>query len=490
VAALGRVGVLAVFILLVCHPAAAGDWVCPANLAGSWYPAESGELQRSVDAYLAAGREKSLPGRLIALVAPHAGHAFSGRAAGAAWAQAARLNPSPRTVILLGPAHRYPLERPSIWPQGAYASPLGEAAIDQALSARLTEGTSARFVRAAHLGENSLEVEIPFMRRALPAASLVAILTGPPDLLEARLLGRQVAQAARGRSVLLVASTDFSHYHDLDTARVLDGRAAARIAALDPEGLAQLAARGQTEACGLQALLAVMYAARELGAEQGVILDKDDSARVTGDRRRVVGYMAAAFVSTKERAGAGQDGGSPSGMQLGEKQRRMLKDLARRSVMAVVWGQNPPAYPAGDPVLDIKAGAFITLRQKGRLRGCIGHIIGNMPLGQTVVEMAAAAATQDPRFPPVKPEELKELEYEISVLTPLTACAPDQVRVGVDGLLIQMGGYSGLLLPQVPGELGWNREQFLEGLCQKAGLPAGAWRNPKARLYRFQALVF
>jgi len=177
-------------------------------------------------------------------------------------------------------------------------------------------------------------------------------------------------------------------------------------------------------------------------------------------------------------------------MQLEEKHRRTLKDLARRSVQAAVRGQNLPAYPAGDPVLDVKAGAFVTLRQKGHLRGCIGHIIGQKPLGQTVVEMAAAAATQDPRFPPVKPAEIKELKYEISVLTPLAPCAPDQVRVGVDGLLLQMGGYSGLLLPQVPGEQGWNREQFLDGLCQKAGLPPGAWRDPRARLYRFQALVF
>lgn len=475
---------------IFCLPAAGSEWVRPAYLAGTWYPGDPEGLKESVDAYLAAGRGKALPGRPRALLSPHAGHAFSGKAAGAAWAQAARLDPAPRTVIILGPAHRYPLNRPSIWPKGAYACPLGEASINEALAAKLTERLGARFVRAAHRRENSLEVQIPFLRRALPKAALVPVLTGAPDIFKARLLGQELAEVVRGRPVLLVASTDFSHYHDLKTARLLDGRAAACMEALDPMGLVQEARGGKTEACGLQALLAVMFAARRLGADEGVILARDDSARVTGDKGRVVGYMAAAFVAAKGRAEDGQKAASSPLMNIDNRRCRLLRDLAGRSVKAAVLGQSPPEPPAGDPVLDTKAGAFVTLRQKGRLRGCIGHIMGLKPLGLTVVEMAAAAATQDPRFRPVRPEELGELELEISVLTPLTPCAPEQVRVGTDGLLIQLRGRSGLLLPQVPLELGWDREQFLEGLCQKAGLPPKAWRDPQTRLYRFQAVVF
>jgi len=478
---------LVVLFLLAGPAAAAGaeDFIRPSVLAGTWYPAEAEELARSVEGFLAGGPKEQPPGRVLALVVPHAGHLYSGAVAGAAWGLAARLSPPPRTVVLLGPSHRFPLTKPSLWPQGAYTCPLGRAPVDADLAGRLGRRLEADFVRPAHLSEHCLEIQVPFLIKALPQARLVAVLTGRPDLARARLMGQALAEETAGRPVLLVASTDLSHFHPEEEAWRLDDRVAERIEKLDPEGLLEDASQGKAEACGLQALMAVMFAARQMGAERGLILDRATSAKVTGDRRQVVGYLAAALVgpNAPEKASAGP-------LELSPEQKRSIKDLARRSVEAAVQGRDLPAPPADDPLLARSGRVFVTLRRHDRLRGCIGTLSPRLPLGRAVVEMAALAALRDPRFEAVRPSELEDLQLEISLLSPPQPARPEEVQVGRDGLIIELNGRSGLLLPQVPGEMNWDREQFLDGLCRKAGLPPGAWRQPEARLERFEALVF
>ena len=486
-----RLTLLVVLLTLAATPTAAAGvegYLRPAAKAGTWYPARKAILTRSLQAMLDAANPPRVEGRLYALIVPHAGHIYSGRVAAAAYALLARQKPRPRTVILLGPSHHYPLHRPSIWPRGAYACPLGKMAVDAELAGELSRLAGARFVRQAHLPEHCLEVQVPFLRLVLPRAKLVAVLTGPPEVDSARRLGHALARVARGRPVMLIASSDLSHFHPQQQARRLDGVVAARVTALDPEGLWRAARERRAEACGLQAVMAVMSAARELGAKRGMILARDDSSRVTGDRSRVVGYMAAALVGP---AGSTPQAGSAArSWGLDAPRRRLLRDLARRAVEAAVRGRPLPSPPRDDPVLNRPAGVFVTLKRHGRLRGCIGTIAARWPLARAVVEMARAAALYDPRFRPVSPEELGELELEISVLTPLRPCRPQQVQVGRDGLMIEMDGRRGLLLPQVPVEWGWDRRRFLEGVCRKAGLPADAWRSSRARLSCFQAVVF
>ncbi|MBW1644867.1 MAG: AmmeMemoRadiSam system protein A [Deltaproteobacteria bacterium] len=150
-----------------------------------------------------------------------------------------------------------------------------------------------------------------------------------------------------------------------------------------------------------------------------------------------------------------------------------------------------PRPPAAAPHLDEERGAFVTLKKGGALRGCIGHIQGDRPLAATIREMALAAAFQDPRFPPLRPEELDGLELEISVLTPLRLIDdPAEIQVGVHGIYLQCQGYAGLLLPQVATEYGWSREEFLNHTCMKAGLAPGCWRLSGARIYIFAADIF
>ena len=455
----------------------------PANMAGLWYPAEPQALAGSLDAFLALGRGPRPAGRVLALVVPHAGHRYSGAVAGAAYALAQTLDPPPETVILVGPSHHYPLDRPSIWPAGSFATPLGAIKVDQALAAELSQRLGGQFRREADLKEHSLEVQMPFLKKVLPQASLVTVLTGGPDAQRARELAQALAAVAKGRRVLLVASTDLSHYHTHAQAQELDAQVAKRVEALDGPGLLADEAAGRAEACGAQALAAVLMAAKELGATRGQVLAQADSGRSTGDYGRVVGYLAAALLAPEPEPSA-PIGGLESGQQ------KRLRDLAWQAVQAAVKGQAPPAIPQDDPALLKPAGVFVTLKQNHELRGCIGSIMARRPLAREVVAMAAEAALRDPRFAPVTPAELEGLELELSVLTPMQPCRPEEVRVGVDGLLIEGRGTGGVLLPQVPLEQGWDREQFLTGLCRKAGLPSGAWRDPAVRLYRFQAQVF
>ena len=357
--------------------------------------------------------------------------------------------------------------------------------VDEVLAAELSRVLDADFQYQAHMSEHCLEIQAPFIRKVLPRAKMVAVLTGPPDAAQAKKMGRALARAVKGKPVLLVASTDLSHFHPQKKAQALDQRAARRVSGLDPEGLWHDASAGKCEACGLMALMTVLHAARELGAGHGVVLAQCTSAAATGNLDNVVGYLAAALVGPE-----GPGGKAPGAGDLSAPRQRLLRDLAWQSVRAAVAGRDLPAPPADQAWLQEEGRVFVTLRRHGQLRGCIGNPMGGRPLGRAVVEMAAAAAGQDPRFSPVRPGELEGLELEISLLTTPQPTTADAVRVGSDGLLIRRGPRGGLLLPQVPVEQGWDREQFLEGICRKAGLPPGAWREPDCRLFSFQALVF
>ncbi len=175
---------------------------------------------------------------------------------------------------------------------------------------------------------------------------------------------------------------------------------------------------------------------------------------------------------------------------LSPEARHALLRIARESIAAKLARRTyaPPRAPT--ELLDVR-GAFVTLRRRAdhELRGCIGVIEARLPLGQTVAEAALSAALADPRFEPVEAAELAGLVLEVSVLSPLTPMRADDVVVGTHGLSIRCAGRAGLLLPQVPGEHGWDREQFLDALCRKAGLPPGAWKRPDAQLDGFTAEV-
>jgi AmmeMemoRadiSam system protein A len=176
---------------------------------------------------------------------------------------------------------------------------------------------------------------------------------------------------------------------------------------------------------------------------------------------------------------------------LTEDQKQQLLRIARAAVEAAVTGSAPPDLDTDDPALLEERGAFVTLKRGGDLRGCLGYVEGIEPLIQAVADNAAAAALRDPRFTPVRASELSEITLEVSALTPLRLVEdPEAITVGEHGLMICLGPNRGLLLPQVPGEWGWDREQFLSQTCHKAGLAPDEWNNPQAQLFSFEAEVF
>lgn len=177
--------------------------------------------------------------------------------------------------------------------------------------------------------------------------------------------------------------------------------------------------------------------------------------------------------------------------QLTKQEQDILLKLARDTIKLWLTEQRKSPLPEAKGILGEKCGAFVTLYKKGQLRGCIGNIIGHIPLVETVQEMAIASATQDPRFHRVTPEELEEIDIEISVLSPIREIKDvNEIQVGMHGIIMRQGMFQGLLLPQVAVEYGWDRETFLNHTCLKAGLPEGAWKDKATKIEIFSAQVF
>jgi AmmeMemoRadiSam system protein A len=243
-------------------------------------------------------------------------------------------------------------------------------------------------------------------------------------------------------------------------------------------------------------MVTAMLIGGKLGANKSQVLHYANSGDVTGDRSGVVGYMAAAVWANPRTKGApaeGEDKQPRVGVDLGlaAEEKKVLLGLARKTIEAKCRGEKAPVPEAQSPTLNELRGAFVTLHKAGRLRGCIGQIQARQPLVKTVAEMAVAAAFDDPRFPPLRAEELKEIDIEISVLTPLRRISDVQeIQVGTHGIYMRKGGYSGLLLPQVATEWKWDRTAFLEHTCEKAHLPKDAWRDKETEIYIFSADVF
>lgn len=270
----------------------------PAAVAGTWYPGTAGALTRDVDAYL----QHAPPwtgGPITAVIAPHAGLMFSGPVGAHAYRAAA--SQSYDVVVLAGPSHFVAFEGVSIFTDGAYATPLGDAIVDEELAGALMASPVVRAVPAAHQREHSLEMQLPFVRRLFPEVKIVPLIMGYQTRETVIALADALAAACRGRRVLLVGSTDLSHYFDAETAERLDGRVRSLVAAFDADGLLDLfeeypeRERGRYVACGGGPAIAVMKAARDLGATDARVLKYAHSGDISGDYSGVVGYLAAAF---------------------------------------------------------------------------------------------------------------------------------------------------------------------------------------------------
>ena len=481
-------------------------------VAGKFYPGEADQLRAAIagfleDAITPASLKDAQP---VALIAPHAGYIYSGQIAADAYAAVSGNKYD--LVVILGTNHTTPgFDDFSIYPRGAYRTPLGDAAIDAEFADRLMkEADKCSFNPAVHRQEHSVEVQVPFVQYILPGVKILPVVVGTNSVERCTAFGKSIAAVAGNRKILIVTSSDLSHYPDYDDAVDVDNKLLTAVGTLDPANIKSAIEKNirrrlpnlSTCACGEGAIMVAMSAAKALGAKQATIVSYANSGdALVGDRSRVVGYGAVVFtrdVQTglpplnpplQSRGGGALSNEVNSGSLTGADKTALLR-LARKTMQRYLTSQTVPLPRGFSSAANNKQGAFVTLNKHGELRGCIGHMAEDTPLYQVVGEMALAAAFNDRRFSPVEVEELDDIEIEISVLTPYEKInKPDDFIVGRDGIVIRKSGRSAVYLPQVAPEQGWNREETLDHLCLKAGLPRGSWREG-AELFTFQADVF
>jgi AmmeMemoRadiSam system protein B/AmmeMemoRadiSam system protein A len=478
-------------------------------MAGSFYTANPDHLRRQVAAMLAAEDRPERPA--VALVVPHAGYVYSG--ATAAKAFMCLTDSDVRRVILLGPSHHRRFSGGALPARNlsAFATPLGEVALDREAIAVLRKRAEFQGPADSHGPEHSLEVQLPFLQLVLPEAHVVPVLVG---LETDRELCRRMAEALLeliDTQTAVVVSSDFTHHGagygyqpfvgEADLANTLVGLGRAtveRLAALDSTGYwYQVEVSGDT-VCGRRPL-AVLAELLEGGfAGSGRVIGVTTSGHVSGDWRSSVTYAATAFEGSWH---SWRPRRAPQELkELGEERGRALVELARATMRThLVHGPELATWFADNGSGEdygALAGSFVTLhnlgdraRRKGRLRACMGVIEAEQPLLEAVIR-AAVTAIYDPRFPRVTADELADLEFEVSALSPTHAVAgPLAIRVGEHGVVLSKGRRRAVFLPQVATEQGWDRDTMLDQLALKAGLPEDGWRSG-ARFEVFTAQVF
>lgn len=468
------------------------------SVAGQFYPADPQRLKLAIQAFMQDAVEVHVE-KPVALIAPHASYLYSGQICADAFRQVA--GHAYDVVVIIGVNHTTANFRGiSLGDYSDFRTPLGSSVVDEDIvSALLAECKDCNRDRAVHAREHSIEVILPFIQTILPKARIVPAIIHPPDGDMCRRFGAALAKVLKNRRGLIVMSSDLSHYPTNRNAEKADSLTLKTIATLDPARVSSVmrvldAPNLETRACGEAAILAGMTAAKALGATRAVVASYANSGDILGgDTSRAVGYGAVIFApgSAPSSTTALDHAAPPSkAMPLKDSEKKALLSFARGAIHRYLTTQMVPLARNFPERMDFPQGAFVTLRKSGELRGCIGHIPGDTALGYVVGTMALQAAFGDPRFQPVEIKEMKNIEIEISVLTPMQAVAsPDEIIVGRDGVLMSVTGKSAVFLPQVATENHWGRTEMLDNLCGKAGLQAGCWKR-NAKFQVFQAEVF
>jgi len=459
-------------VTLLVTPLAAGcaEQVKEPSVAGQFYPSDKKALGEMVNGFIGNVPQNKGEGKIIALISPHAGYVYSGQVAAYGYRQIQ--GHEIKNIILLGVSHRSAFKGASVYTKGRFKTPLGEVKINEPLAQSfLNEAAEVKYFPEAFEKEHSLEVQLPFLQTVLKDFMIIPILIGSPTQQTFDHLIARIAETF-DENTLIVASTDLSHYHDYHKAIGMDSKIISAVERLSAIRAGQILQNGESEMCGAFSVIITMEAAKRLGATHGVLFHYANSGDVTGGKDKVVGYASLGLFRSPYT----------------ETEKKELLSLAKNAIAEHVTNGTIPDREIANPKLRADGAVFVTIRKNGSLRGCIGNIQAVMPLYQSVIKNAVAASSSDPRFPPLTQEEMKDIEVEISVLSPLSPFRDvKDIQVGRHGLVIRKGMQSGLLLPQVASEYGWDRETFLDQLCVKAGLPKGSWRD--AELYRFTAEI-
>lgn len=464
-----------------------------ADLAGSWYPGSKTELQAMLQGYLDKANPKKIDGQVFAIISPHAGYQFS--APIAAYGFKASENQSVKSVLIIGFSHRNFFDGISVYAKGSWRTPLGEIVIDESLAAKIIASNPRLcFEPGLFKEENSVEMQVPFVQMVFKNAKIIPIAFGTQNYNDAEILAQALAAALKDRTdFLVIASTDLSHYHPYEEANAIDRRLISTLTAMKGKTLYDEAGVGLCELCGVMPVTATLLAAEKLGFDKIKILKYANSGDTSGDKGKVVGYLSAAVYKGPAASSQGPGTIKKEDMpMLNDIQKKRLLQIARESITSYVKDGKRKSFTEKDPVLNQTFGAFVTLHENGELRGCIGNMVGEGVLYQTVADMAIEAATGDPRFSTLSAKELDMIDIEISVLSPLKKITnPDDIKIPGHGVLVRCPTGGGVYLPQVAVECGWNKEEFMTSLCgQKAGIAPDAWKKPGTDVYVFTADVF
>jgi AmmeMemoRadiSam system protein B/AmmeMemoRadiSam system protein A len=458
-------------------------------VAGQFYPGDKEELTKMISQFLDQVELPKIDGQARALVVPHAGYVYSGQVA--AYGFKAIQGQDIKTVILIGSSHHQYLDGAVIDSHDSWQTPLGQVDLDTDLRDVLVKESSLfKIDSIPHQPEHSLEVEVPFLQTVLKDFKILPILVSQLTQDDLEKISQTLAKHINNKT-LIIASSDMSHYPPYEQANYADRKVIeailtgevtnlqAIISQLEKENIPNLA----TCLCGQGAVEIVMKVAQEMKVQEIKLLKYANSGDVAmGDKSQVVGYSSIAFMWKTKL----------STLELNEEQKAKLLEIAKTSVEKYILENQLPSFEIDDPLLNEPLGAFVTLKKHGQLRGCIGRFEPDIPLYQVVSQMAVAAATQDTRFYPVQASELADLEYEISVLSPLRKINDwREIEIGKHGVQIRQGNRSGVFLPQVATENNWDLEEFMGNLCQhKAGLPRDCWKSDEVDIYVFTAEVF
>lgn len=446
--------------------------------AGRFYPGRTAELAQTVNDLLQKGKGRPLSGSLRALIMPHAGIIYSGLTAGYA---AARIDNSRFSkVIIMGPDHWTGFSGCSVSDADGWQTPLGTVPIHPDTRRLLGSPDLFHTHPVSEKREHSIEVILPFIQAAIDDFNLVPVVAGQCDI--EKTAGK--IDALIDDTTLLIASTDLSHYLPYETAVIKDRQTVSMILAGDSAALAG----AENAACGQAPVRILMDIARKRNWRP-VLLHYSNSGDTAGDRSRVVGYCAIAYISNSDRETA---------PEFTDTQGQYLLRVARQAIARALDVRNGASVDNRPPDdgLDCERATFVTLYLGGRLRGCIGSLQAREPLIDNIRKNAVSAARHDPRFPELTPEEFKRVRIEISILTPPRPLAyengPDLPRKLIpfqDGVVIRKGGHRATYLPQVWEQLP-EPEAFLSRLCQKAGLPSHEWETGSLTVSTYQVRHF
>jgi len=457
-------------------------------VSGSFYPDSPKILSQKIKQFLDWADVERPEDRVLALISPHAGYDYSGSVA--AYGFKLIKDQPVHTVVIIGPSHFEYFEGISVYPHGAWQTPLGNVEINVALAEKLIAySDNIYFHEPAFAREHSIETQLPFLQMVLDDFQIVPIAAGKFSYQNCQILSQALVEAIQDDpGVLLVASTDMSHYHPYQQANQIDNLAIQELKKIDPVSLNSRLAAEECEFCGAAGVLSAFLYAQAKGTNQIKILKYANSGDITGEKERVVGYLSAAILAQEE----GADMQDPDQDLLSQQQQARLLEIARSSIKEYLSSGARLEVSEDDPELIKKMGAFVTLHQQGKLRGCIGNIIGQQPLYLTVRDMAIEAAVNDHRFSAISLADLDAIDIEISVLSePKRVVDPEEIKMGVHGVIVEKGFARGVFLPQVATETGWTKEEFLSNLCShKAGLSPEAWKDKDTLLYSFTAEVF